>query len=310
MHPAYSVILFTTAAGAGYGLLALIAMVALAHGAASTLGFGRTASLLSFGLITVGLMSSTLHLGHPERAWRALSQWRSSWLSREGVAAVLTYPVGLAFSSVWCGFFPESLLKPLALATILMAGITVGTTGMIYASLKTIKSWNHWLTVMGYYAWALATGGLLLSVTAGLFGRGQMFLYGFTTVLLVLALLVKLLWWRADAKAPRNLTPADATGLKGRVRQWEVPHTSANYLMKEMGYQVARNHARKLRRLFLQAMGFAIFAMLLASLFPAFGVLYGVIGLGAGILAVLTERWLFFAEARHVVNLYYGMEAA
>jgi hypothetical protein len=49
-------------------------------------------------LVSLGLLSSTFHLGHPERAWRAFSQWRSSWLSREGVAAVATYlPAGLLF---------------------------------------------------------------------------------------------------------------------------------------------------------------------------------------------------------------------
>ena len=91
MHPAYSVILFTTASGAGYGLLALLGLVGFNHGPASSLIFGLTAMVIALGLITIGLLSSTFHLGHPERAWRAFSQWRSSWLSREGVAAVLTY---------------------------------------------------------------------------------------------------------------------------------------------------------------------------------------------------------------------------
>ena len=103
MHPAYSVILFTTASGAGYGLLALLGLVGINHGPASSLAFALTALLIALGLITVGLLSSTLHLGHPERAWRALSQWRSSWLSREGIAALVTYVPALAFGLVWSG---------------------------------------------------------------------------------------------------------------------------------------------------------------------------------------------------------------
>ena len=52
--------------------------------------------IIALVLITAGLLSSTAHLGRPERAWRAFSQWRTSWLSREGVAAVFTYvPAGL-----------------------------------------------------------------------------------------------------------------------------------------------------------------------------------------------------------------------
>ena len=96
MHPAYSVIFFTTATGAGYGLLALLGVSA---------GFGlidagfwfRFVTLgLALVLISAGLLSSAAHLGRPERAWRAFSQWRSSWLSREGVASVATFvPAGL-----------------------------------------------------------------------------------------------------------------------------------------------------------------------------------------------------------------------
>ena len=96
MHPALSVILFTTASGAGYGLLALLGLFGAQRravgGAAVRLGRVRGVA----GLVTVGLLSSTLHLGHPERAWRAFSQWRSSWLSREGVLAVFTFlPAGI-----------------------------------------------------------------------------------------------------------------------------------------------------------------------------------------------------------------------
>ena len=56
---------------------------------------------LALGLISAGLLSSAGHLGRPERAWRAFSQWRSSWLSREGVASVATFvPAGL-FAIGW-----------------------------------------------------------------------------------------------------------------------------------------------------------------------------------------------------------------
>ena len=93
MHPAYSVIIFTTISGAGYGLLLLTAL-GLALG---MLGLSPLIMLVLLGisltLVTIGLFSSMTHLGHPERAWRAISQWRSSWLSREGLFALLTYIV-------------------------------------------------------------------------------------------------------------------------------------------------------------------------------------------------------------------------
>src|SRR5262245_6500916 len=104
MHPSYSVILFTTASGAGYGLLALLGLVGLNHGPASSWWFGVTALVVALSLIVAGLLSSTFHLGRPERAWRAFSQWRSSWLSREGIASIVTFIPALAFGALWLGF--------------------------------------------------------------------------------------------------------------------------------------------------------------------------------------------------------------
>src|SRR3546814_7492212 len=101
MHPAKSVILFTTASGAGYGLIAWLGVLAALCLLPAERWFGLVAFGLGLGLVVLGLLSSTLHLGRPERAWRAFSQWRSSWLSREGVAAVATFlPVGL-FALCW-----------------------------------------------------------------------------------------------------------------------------------------------------------------------------------------------------------------
>ncbi len=51
----------------------------------------KLAYLISLTLIATGLIASLFHLGNPQRAWRALSQWRSSWLSREGVMAIATF---------------------------------------------------------------------------------------------------------------------------------------------------------------------------------------------------------------------------
>src|SRR5215218_2408359 len=126
MHPAYSVIVFTTASGAGYGLLIWFA-VATALGLMPhdpMLGFFGLG--LALALITIGLFTSMAHLGRPERAWRSFSQWRTAWLSREGVAAIVTYlPAGaLGLASVFGEFVPGQLIAaailsvPCALATL------------------------------------------------------------------------------------------------------------------------------------------------------------------------------------------------
>jgi sulfite dehydrogenase (quinone) subunit SoeC len=309
MHPAYSVILFTVASGAGYGLLALLCLVGISHGEASSIGFGFTAMLASLGLITIGLLSSTFHLGHPERAWRALSQWRSSWLSREGVVALVTYGPAILFGVVWSGLIEApTLILPLAVLTGLLAMLTVFCTGKIYSTLTTIRAWYNPMTVWVYLAFALATGATILAALTSVFGNFPTFLVFFSSVLLALALVVTLAYWRSVDAAPRNLTIESATGLGriGRVSQWEVPHTAANYVQKEMGYAVARKHAAKLRMLVIFAMLLAILLMLSALSIPLAALLSAVLS----IFASVVQRWLFFAEAQHVSMLFYGAEAA
>lgn len=309
MHPAYSVILFTTASGAGYGLLALLCLVGISHGEASSLAFGLTAMVIALGLITVGLLSSTFHLGHPERAWRALSQWRSSWLSREGVAAVATYIPAVIFGAVWSGLIQApGLLKPLAVITALLALFTVVCTGQIYATLPTIRAWHNRWTVPLYLVFALSTGATILAALTCVFGNFPAFLVYFSSFWLALTLIILAIYWRSIDAAPRDLTIEQATGLGriGRVSQWELPHSVPNYVQKEMGYAVARKHAEKLRRLVIAALVLAILLMLAALALP-FAALPS---MALSLFAAAVQRWLFFAEAQHVSTLFYGAKAA
>lgn len=305
MHPAYSVILFTTASGAGYGLLALLGLVGVNHGQASSIAFGVISMVIALGLITMGLLASTLHLGHPERAWRALSQWRSSWLSREGIAAVLTYVPALLFGLVWSGLIEApSLILPSGLFTAILAALTVYCTGMIYASLPTIRAWAQPLTVPVYLAFALASGSALLAAISLAFDRLQQFQIIFTVAALIVLAVLKFLYWRAVDSAPKTHTMGSATGLVriGEVRQWELPHTAVNFVQSEMGYVVARRHAQKLRRFVFILLACALAAMLLALVVPALVIVAAI----AVLAAAAVERWLFFAEAQHVSTLYYG----
>jgi sulfite dehydrogenase (quinone) subunit SoeC len=304
VNPAYSVVLFTVSSGAGYGLLALLGLVGFNHGPASSPAFAIVTCLAALVLVTIGLLSSLFHLGHPERAWRALSQWRSSWLSREGIAAIATYPVALLFAATWSGLLhAPGFIAPLGLLLILMCTITVVCTAMIYRSLRTIRQWNHKLVVPAYLAFALATGAGLLPAIALPFGRFQIIQAILATAALGAVAAIKFIYWRHIDSVPRTHTTGEATGLGKNVRQWEAPHTNINFVQKEMGYAVARRHAQVLRKLVLGLLGLAAFAALLTFIIDPW-----VIQLAAPLTlaAAAVERWLFFAEAEHVVNLYYG----
>lgn len=304
MHPAASVIFFTVSSGAGYGLLAIAGIAAaLGHFVAHP-ALGIVALTLALLLVTAGLLSSTFHLGHPERAWRALSQWRSSWLSREGVAALATYlPAGLLWLSLVAGPRGGTFVALLGLLAAIGAGVTVWCTGKIYATLKPIRQWHTPWTVPVYLAFALATGLLLWLALWALFGPPgrPVALIALALATLAAAALAKQAWLGAAAPGP---TRESALGLAGRgtARVLEPPHTGSNFLLDEMGFRVGRRHAGKLMRLMWLA-GFAAPAalLLLSVAWPPIALLAAL----SALAGAAVERWLFFATATHTVTLYY-----
>lgn len=305
MHPAISVIFFTVTSGAGFGLVAMI-------GAGYPLPGGLAAAffipLLAAVFCVAGLVSSTFHLGHPERAWRAFSQWRSSWLSREGVMSVATLILFGLYALIW--MITGERLLILGVPVALGALATVYTTAMIYAQLKTVPRWNTRLTPACYLSFSLASGFLLAAVLNG-FSAGGSDAAGVVFVAILAAWACKYAWWKHAENAGLaqvGSTVETATGLGsiGKVRLLERPHSGENYLTREMVHVVGRRHAARLRQIALIvgaglpliiALAVWIFAGSTLWLLPAF------LSMMAGLFV---ERWLFFAEAEHAVSLYYG----
>lgn len=290
MHPAPSVILFTVLSGVGFGFLGALDLGLLpVQGVAALVAFG-----LAYGLAVAGLAASTFHLGNPQRALRAFSQWRTSWLSREGWASVAALaasaPVALAAAFrpdlALAGHLPGWIAAVLCVATILC-------TSMIYAQLKTVPRWHHWTTPLAFFAFALA-GGTILALPGWIAALALVVLGG------VMALAFTL----GDGRFEREgQSLAAATGLGPRVRPFAPPHTSSNYVMREMIHQVGRKHAQKLR-LIAVGLGAGLPALLMLAL-PA-GPVASVLALVPHLIGAFAQRWLFFAEAEHVVSHYYG----
>jgi DMSO reductase anchor subunit len=315
MNPALSVIFFTTLSGAGYGLLAWAALAAIT-GQAPTRPL-LVSVALALVLSTLGLVSSVFHLGKPARAWRAFSQWRTSWLSREGVASLATAVAALALGAALLpGMLDTTALDApvrlglvgdaIALLALLCAGVTVYCTAMIYASLKPIPAWRHRLVPIVYLLFAAFTGGVLFRALLRFSGTDAGALPMPLITLAVLLAILKLVYWRDIDRAPLPATRGDAVGLPQRqVKVFERPHTEANYLTREMAFVVARKHARRLR-----VLAVALFAAVPVLLMLPVLLDHGPAALwwGAALAAVagaFVERWLFFAEAKHLVTLYY-----
>ncbi len=302
MHPALSVIFFTVVSGAGFGLIFMLGLgIPMPEGPIAAF----LISVLAGGLAFVGLISSFFHLGHPERAWRAFSQWRSSWLSREGVLAFITLSFFAFYGLFWV--FMGERVALLGFITSFFALCTILATGMIYAQLKTVPNWHTWMTPLCYLAFGLASGLILAaaftSLSSALLAQGAL-------GLVILAWAAKLLWWQRAGSIGFSGTNSDtgtATGLGkiGKVRLLEKPHSGENYLTKEMMHQIGRKHAAKLRVISL-ILGAAIpMFFCLAVAYMGLPTLLLVIGFLSMILGLFAERWLFFAEAKHAVSLYY-----
>ena len=310
MNPALSIIFFSTASGAGFGLLLLTGIAAPLGLLPQNAWFGFVALAVSGVLAIAGLLSSALHLGRPERAWRAFSQWKTSWLSREGVLSVLTFIPAAVFAVGWVIFVRAGGFIGLCgfLAAVLAAG-TVYCTGMIYRSLKPIRQWHNCWVVPVYMALGVMSGLLLLDLIVGFWAR-PIAVPVLTLIVIILAWGLKERYWRSIDNSSAASTVASATGLgrRGRVRMLEPPNTEENYLLKEMGFRIARKHRLRLR-LIARVAGFAVpLLATLAALFAASAVAAAVAVVSAA-LGLVVERWLFFAEATHTVTLYYGAEA-
>lgn len=288
MHPAPSVIIFTSLSGLGFGLLTFLGLGMPAPSGFVAFVFFTIAYLLAVG----GLLASTFHLGHPERALKAFTQWKTSWLSREAwlsVGALLVmaaYGAGLVFFGV--------AVAPLGWLGALLSLATVFATSMIYGQLKTVPRWNTRLTPLLFLTLSLAGGGLL---------SGQI---SSALMLLMAAGIVQVAYWitgdRALAQSGTSLATATGLGETGTVRAFEPPHTGTNYLLKEFVHVVGRKHASKLRIIALILM-IGTPVVLLSMPFTHWIALVAVIAHVAGLFV---SRWLFFAQAEHVVGLYYG----
>lgn len=268
-------------------------------------GFG-----LALGLLAIGLVSSSFHLANRRNAWRAFAGWRHSWLAREAIAAVLVWPLAAVWLyAVWSGMnWLESFAGLLLLA---LAFLTVWCTAMIYGCLRTVPRWHTWHTRAGYPLYAVSSGGLLWWMMIAIGSPDRLITLdrwrGLLTLVLAVAAFLKYSHWKAFAqRRSAAIVTSDALGIRGRARLLDVGHTGPTFLTREFGYRLDPARATLLRWIAL-LLAFALPALLIGWPAGASGVAW-LAGLAAlsGLCGLVIERWLFFAEAEHVVTLYHG----
>lgn len=289
MHPAPSVIIFTSLSGLGLGLFAWLGLgVPNVHGWVSFAFF-----FVAYALSVGGILASVFHLANKKSVIYSFSQWRTSWLSREGVLAVITL---LTFAPYAIGrIFFDTNLAIFGYAGSVLALITVFVTSMIYTQLKSVPRWNMPLTPVLFLLYAVSGGALI---------AGEVRIAGFLIAILTLVQIAA--WAIGDGRFTGSGTDkGTATGLGslGKVRVFESAHTSRNYIMDEMVHVVGRKHSMKIRTISALTIGLVPAVMLL--LLPV-GHVTALIALVIHLFGVFASRWLFFAEAEHVVGLYYS----
>ena len=313
MHPAFSVLFFTVTSGFGYGFMLCL----LAARLSGYIEFGKDDFLLYSGvaaaLFTVGLLSSTFHLANPKNAWRSFARFRTSWLSREGVLAVVAYPlIALYLAAIWFegqGLWISGLLisglgmTALGVLIMLLIVAILFCTAMIYASLKTIPQWHTRIVPIAFIMFSLSSGLLCLGITSGWQIAG---LRNLAVAALIASLLIKLLYFKHLGKPTRSSINTATSFSQAKVTLFDAGHSSKNFLQREFIYEVGPKTLR-LARIMSLLLAFIIPAILLALAGST------IISVGAGWIAasglylgLLLERWLFFVEAKHVVRHYYA----
>ena len=307
MHPAWSVIVFTTVAGAAQGLVVLLALCTL-------LGVPMAPALVSGSLflalvmLVTGLGASFLHLGHPMRAWRAVAMWRTSWLSRE----VIVLPAFIAVVGVWWLTFQwmgtsAPWLKALPWLVLALAALLWLCTAMIYACIRFIAEWAHPITIVYYGLMGLASGALLASAGAALAGETALArgLVPLTVVLVLGAWALRCITLKRNQGLKPASTLRSATGLPGTpLVQKSMGMSAGSFNTREFFHGASAAAVRHVR-LALHGLCFLLPALLLAAVWAGGPIALLPLALVVHVPGLLAERWLFFAQARHPQNLYY-----
>ncbi|WP_179400842.1 dimethyl sulfoxide reductase anchor subunit family protein [Burkholderia guangdongensis] len=310
MRPAFSVVLLTTLCGAAQGqLLMLVLIEALARATGITVPpmFYVVGAGISVVLGALGLLASFFHLGHPERAWRAIAMWRTSWLSRECIALPLFLALAFAYGVAhWVGFGGTLAIGVLgALASIAL----FVCTAMIYACLRFLQEWASPLTIVNFVLLGCASGCTLATACAAWLAPDIVILLAPCACVLTLAgCATRIASLVRNARLKPKSTVQSATGIRNaKVEQKSRGFTASAFNTREFFHGQTDGTLRMVK------FGFLITAFAVPFVLTGAGAIAqtstAAVALGAAFViqyaGLVAERWFFFADARHPQNIYY-----
>ncbi len=325
MHPAFSVIFLTTLIGVGQGLFLalytseLYAAVRVLPAGIDTRIFYGEGSALALGFLMAGLIASMFHLGHPERGWRAVARWRTSWLSREVIllpafmAVVFLY--GLAHYTGWNpvlatlgaeGRVAVTLTLVMGgIGTLLAFGLFVAT-GMIYACLKFLREWATPLTVINFILMGGASGFMAATAWAAWQAPGLVQFYAvWSLILTTFAMLGRTAAWIRNARLKPVSTLQTAIGVRHtRIVQKSQGAMGGSFNTREFFHGKPEGFVCRMMWTGM-IMSFLVPVLLLTVAIATNAHALFAAAFVTQYLGLIAERWTFFAQARHPQNLYY-----
>ncbi len=323
MHPAFSVIFLTTLLGAGQGLF-LALVTAQTYAAVNFIQidnpgpFYGVGSLIALVFLATGLLASFFHLGHPERAWRSIAQWRTSWLSREVIALPAFMGVVFVYGALhFSGWDPNVLGtdNPLQGQLSLMVGI-VGTvlcfalficTGMIYACIKFLQEWHSPLTVINYTLLGSASGFTLATAYAAFQAPHLVKLYGVWATIITLVALVTRAWSLIrNQRIKYKSTLRTAIGVRHTTLKQKSQGlmSGGSFNTREFFHGASESFFKSIKWVFL-VLVFPVPVVLLLMGMGSSAAAVLVLAFLIQYVGLMAERWFFFAQANHPQNLYY-----
>jgi len=322
MHPAFSVIFLTTLIGVGQGLfLALytgqlysVIKVLPVQDSHDFYGYGSLLALLFLG---AGLLSSFFHLGHPERAWRSATKWKTSWLSRE----VIVLPAFMGTTFIYAmiqitGWNPvlfalsDDLIVDLSLfiglVNTLLAFSLFVCTAMIYACIKFLQEWATPLTVVNYTLLGMASGFALSTAFAAMVNSNLVHFYGsWAIVLTISAFITRSASLIRNTKIKYKSSLSSAIGIRHtKINQKAMGAMGGSFNTREYFHGAKPVFFKSIKWIFIVLVFIVPILLLTTALATDVSSLFSIAFI-VQYTGLLAERWFFFAQANHPQNLYY-----
>jgi DMSO reductase anchor subunit len=308
MRPQYSIIFLTTLIGMAQGMLFSAAILNLYAPVMSNPFLSSYVFSVALILLLGGLTASFFHLGHPERAWRSATMWRTSWLSREVIALPALIAITILAEVL---SLQEALNNWIWVALIVTCIALWICTAQIYQCIRFIQEWSHISTMINFFILGLSSGWLLLSILfftseKNITPLNKIFFPGIAFLFIFIAFNLKLwIWNRNRSLAPKS-NLASATGIQGKqIRQTSMGLMGGSFNTREFFHHQTDKIIANIRKIILISAYLLPMILIAIAFNSASPIFYLCLALFIQYGGLIAERWMFFAEANHPQNLYY-----